>query len=142
MCGGVRAGDFELVPVIYAAAPTLPLPYDRAILQPAGHSIKVRVSPEWDGTAPVDRCIAPEVRALNEAGVRTLSACCGKHEQIPEIIPAAAGTGGILVHLQDASKLVELGYELVSYTDGSCCRYALRPHAFYPDHVEIRPKSR
>ncbi len=140
MCGGVRAGEYELVAVIFAAAPTLPLPFDVGVLQPGGFSTTSHVAPEWDGLAPVDRCIAEQVRALNEAGVRTLSACCGNHEQIPLVIPAAVGVGGILVHAGDAGKLRRLGYELVKYLDGSCCRYGSRPHAFYPAHVEVRPK--
>lgn len=30
----------------------------------------------WD-TKPIDRCIAPIIQALNDAGIHTTSCCCG-----------------------------------------------------------------
>lgn len=39
----------------------------------------------WD-TKGVDRCIAPIVQALNDAGVLTASSCCGHGETDGQII--------------------------------------------------------
>ncbi|MEE9198152.1 MAG: hypothetical protein V3U45_08395 [bacterium] len=36
----------------------------------------------WREEVPVDRCIAPVVQRLNDAGVRTLNSCCG-HGRAP-----------------------------------------------------------
>lgn len=39
---------------------------------------------EWK-VKPVDACIAPFVDALNQAGILTLSSCCGHGESVGEI---------------------------------------------------------
>ncbi len=49
---------------------------------PAGHSHTGKF--RWD-IKPVDRCIAPIVRALNAAGIWTVNACCG-HGRRGEIV--------------------------------------------------------
>jgi hypothetical protein len=37
-------------------------------------------------TIGVDRCIAPLVKALNDAGYQTLASCCG-HGRLPATVP-------------------------------------------------------
>lgn len=57
------------------------------------HQVPVNLAhPREDGvvSAGVDKCIAPLVQALNDAGVQTLSACCG-HDHRPGYIGLEEG---------------------------------------------------
>ncbi len=133
MCRGVQGGAFELVTVLVPATPSLPSPYERGQLSVGGIAIRVMTHPPRTGEVAVDLCIAAEVRALNEAGVRTLCACCGGHEHEPLVKVGDGAGGGILIHADDAAKVATLGYT------EQPCRYGPEPHHGYPPHVEVAP---
>jgi hypothetical protein len=67
----------------------------------------------WEGELtwkikPVDACIAPIVKALNEGGVLTRSCCCGHGARRPEII-LADHSRLVLLAARDAPPPVEGG---------------------------------
>jgi hypothetical protein len=56
---------------------------------------------------PVDRCIAPIIRALNVAGIYTANACCG-HGKVP----------GVVVLHDGRELVVKTGYSFTPSTVG------------------------
>jgi hypothetical protein len=59
----------------------------------------------WD-TKPVDRCMAPLVEALNDAGIYTSSSCCG-HGQYQGNILLHDGRSLILNTVEETQQYIE-----------------------------------
>lgn len=57
----------------------------------------------------IDRCIAPIVLALNEAGVRTVASCCG-HGKRPGSIALADGREIIIAKDFDQARAVDRAF--------------------------------
>ncbi len=49
----------------------------------------------------IDKCIAPLVKAMNDGGLVTLSACCGHNKELGHVW---LENGSVLVILPDATK--------------------------------------
>lgn len=68
-----------------------------------GDTVTVEIDGEKCG---IDRCIAPIVKALNAAGLKTLASCCG-HGNQPSNIALADGREVVLMPDRETARRVE-----------------------------------
>lgn len=66
---------------------------------------------------PIDACIAPIVRALNEAGIRTVASCCG-HGKGPGNIALADGRELVIAPDYDTAREVHSKFPPIFNEDG------------------------
>jgi len=90
-----------------------------------GNHVEMKVRVDINGGViifrqqPIDSCIAPLVKALNDAGIYTASCCCGHGEELGHIwlhdarvlvimpSPATKGAVSAMVHFLDTNAAQE-----------------------------------
>lgn len=86
--------------------------------------------------APIDKCIAGEIKALIDLGITTLICCCGHTRALP----------WVHVSTKDKQRMIENGYQFVrdvSYMYNNIeyheCRFLLKTRTF---DIESMPKPK